>query len=151
MSDSSERRTRTREERRLLGAAIRRARGELTQAALGDLLGEQQTAISRWEVGEVDIDFSLARRIELALQLPFGWIARDAGFIDFDRLLETEADSLIRVGHFQSYDDAAVEIEAAATLGLGVRVYNRLVPTDDDEVATELWVVAIYTEPDERP
>lgn len=120
----------TREQRRRVGETIRAARGDVTQAELGDRIGEAQTTLSRWENGDVDIDLSQANRIERALDLPAGWIALRAGLIDVEALVEDDPRGVIRIGYYDSYGEAATDVAAAATLGLGVRVTNRFVPND---------------------
>jgi transcriptional regulator with XRE-family HTH domain len=122
----------------------------LTQAELGDRIGEAQTTVSRWETGEVEIEFGQARRIEAALDLPTGWIGRAAGLVDVDALYEDDPSTFIRVGYFDNYEAARTEIDAAATLGLGVRVVNRMVPWGVDEVLVEEWVVTLYPDVEER-
>jgi len=72
---------------RAIGRAIRNARGEVTQAELGErlepFLGESspQTTISRWEKGIVSIDLEQLRAIELALKKPAGSLFHEAGYV----------------------------------------------------------------------
>src|SRR5688500_8605456 len=68
--------------RRAFGAAIRRFRGDRSQAELGEILGESQTTISRWEAGMVDLGYDQVLRLERALGVAAGSLGRAAGYID---------------------------------------------------------------------
>lgn len=150
MQDSIDRRAARREQRQRLGAAIRRARGPITQQELGDRIGEAQTTLSRWETGEVELEIGQAARIEDALRLPHGWIARAAGLVDTQGLAEETPDDFIRMGYFDTYEEALVEVNAAATLGLGVGLSNRMVPWGEGDGMVEQWVVVLRDSPEER-
>ena len=68
---------------RALGQAIRRARGDLTQEQLGDLLGVPQTTVSRWELGYVDLGVEQVRHIEETLRLRPGDLLAEGGYAGF--------------------------------------------------------------------
>lgn len=68
--------------RQQLGKMIRHARGGLTQAELGVLLGVGQPAISAWEAGKVGLTTGLLWSIESTLGLEHGWLSVAGGFVD---------------------------------------------------------------------
>lgn len=68
--------------RRHLGLAIRAARGALTQAELGRMIGVGQPAISAWESGRVTLTVDQLWAIEVALGLTHGWLCAGAGYLD---------------------------------------------------------------------
>lgn len=65
-----------------LGAAIRAARGSLTQEALAEIVKTDQPTISKWERGKQQPSFDEVRAIEDAAGLPHGFILRSAGYVD---------------------------------------------------------------------
>src|SRR5437870_1489880 len=107
-----------------LGKAIKRFRGSATQAQLGALLDVPQTTISRWEAGSVDLGLEQIRAIELALELPLGTVGRAAGFVDPGLTGDEDCWPGFRVGFFDRVEEAQAELAAAATLDLGVRIFN---------------------------
>jgi len=70
--------------RRLLGEAIRVARGDVSQAALGERVGVPQTTVSRWEAGGVGLTLDQVVTLEHALSLPPGGLLRAAGYVADD-------------------------------------------------------------------
>ncbi|MCU1497040.1 MAG: hypothetical protein JWM47_993 [Acidimicrobiales bacterium] len=68
--------------RMAMGAAIRSARGEQTQAEIGARLGDvPQTTISRWEQGLVELSYEQVMDLERALGVSAGTLGRAAGYL----------------------------------------------------------------------
>lgn len=67
--------------RKVLGAAIREARGELTQGGLAERLGIHQPAVSGWESGRVALALEKVMGIEMALGLDPGTLAVRGGYV----------------------------------------------------------------------
>lgn len=66
--------------RRALGAAIRGARGGVSQAHLAAQLGIRQPALSGWEHGRVGLDLDKVLTIEMALGLAPGILSGLGGY-----------------------------------------------------------------------
>lgn len=67
-----------------VAAALRKARlaAGLSLDALGELIGESAATLSRWERAERDVKIEYVVRIEDALNLPKGFIWRQAGLCE---------------------------------------------------------------------
>lgn len=67
-----------------VAAALRKARTSagVSLDALGELIGESAANISRWERAERDVKIEYVVRIEAALDLPRGYIWRQAGLCE---------------------------------------------------------------------
>ena len=134
-----------------LGREIKRARDDaaLTQAQLGErlaaYLGEvvPQTTVSRWESGSVSLDFETVMAIEKALDLTLGALARAARYVV---AADEERWPGFMTGFLSDIDDAIEHVKAADTLGIGVRVFNRVVPFPAYGADTETveWVVELF-------
>jgi hypothetical protein len=138
------------DQRKALGAAIRRLRGARTQAEFGASIGlvcgeddVPQTTISRWEGGLVDLSYEQVRVIEAALGVPTGTLAIEAGYVDLTAAPPPHLDE-VKAFFFSHESDMRSCLKAAINLGLGVRVRNRRVYRDDDEASYE----AAHLEPD---
>jgi transcriptional regulator with XRE-family HTH domain len=119
-----------------LGDAIRRARGDITQAELASRVGVVQSAVSAWEAGDVDLTCEQVRAIEVALDVPIGTLLERAGFVS----VAAWGAGAICVLEFTSQGEALEGVEAATTLGFSVRLAT---VWGDDLVRTwELHVVA---------
>jgi transcriptional regulator with XRE-family HTH domain len=69
-----------------LGAAIRAARGSLSQTGLGELVGRPQATVSTWENGQVAPSLEMIGRIEEALDLPYGSLLVADGYVSLPAL-----------------------------------------------------------------
>jgi hypothetical protein len=73
--------------RRRLGAAIKLARGELSQTELGARLAPQlgipipQGTVSRWELGKTEMTLEQVRALERCLDLDPGHLAAAGGYL----------------------------------------------------------------------
>lgn len=127
--------------RRLFGEAIKRHRGLMTQAQLGDLLGGvPQTTVSRWEAGLVDFSYEQVADLEFVLELRPGTLGHEAGYLDSPDGRDEE--STIITCMFDDVDDAVRAVFAAERLGLGVSLQDRQLSVGDD-CTVEQWVVDI--------
>jgi transcriptional regulator with XRE-family HTH domain len=68
--------------RKRLGTMIRRARGDLRQAALAGRLGVGQSTISAWENGAVALGVEQLFMLEDTLGLVNGWLSVAGGYAD---------------------------------------------------------------------
>ena len=111
---------------RAIGAAMRRARGSMTQTEVGALLDLPQSTVSRYELGLVDFPVETIRNIELALGLADGDLLKAGGYV------RGEAMPGNRVGFLSTdaLDSVQSLIETADIMGWGVKVTNRVVPSD---------------------
>jgi transcriptional regulator with XRE-family HTH domain len=75
-----------------LGAAIRTARGRTTQQQLAELLGTDQTRVSKWENNAHRPSLEEIAAIEAALGRPLGYILIRAGLVELPRSLEDSID-----------------------------------------------------------
>lgn len=99
MSDGTDARACTPEAlRAALGQAIRRGRGELSQAELGRRVGRPQGSISMWESGTNVPSLEKLFDLEAALGLCRGALLVDAGLIEVDCLAGT---ATLRRGEFR--------------------------------------------------
>jgi hypothetical protein len=64
------------------GRALREARGQRTQAELGNLVGRPQASISTWESGHVVPGLEMIERLEVALELARGELLVRGGYVD---------------------------------------------------------------------
>jgi hypothetical protein len=63
-----------------------------------------------------------------------------------EEVAEYTAAQLLTTNIVDSAADAIEAVQAADVLGLGVRLYNRLVPdSDDSDSLEEEWVVEVFT------
>lgn len=136
----------------LMGEAVRAARGHLSQTEFGVLVSVPQPSVSRWERGEVDLTYEQVYRIEMAVGLPLGSLAPQAGYAhgseeDADRSGWTsgrdQAGWAGRVTYVSSASQAARHLRMGHHLGLGVMVRNRQVPAVEgpsgEEQRPEVW------------
>lgn len=72
-----------------VGSVIRQAREAvgISQGDLANMIGTDQTTLSRWELGNagpnaLDRWGSMLRLIERSLNLPYGYLLREAGLVD---------------------------------------------------------------------
>ena len=141
--------------RKALGAFIRALRGPRTQSDLAKLLGNiSQAAVSAWENGLVDLTCEQVRDIEVALGVRPGTLGLAAGYVELQRgeLQGTEdrmtgaPSELIARHWFYTVEDAVEAVQAADTLGLGVRLWNLEVREAEDQEFVLRWVVEISRE-----
>lgn len=127
---------------RALGRAIRSARGDLTQAQLADRLGSNQTTVSRWEQGIVDLGVEHVRALEHALTLPVGDLLRAGGYASDDELPEP----ILQIDRYGNLETALSHIRAAAFFDFGVRVTNRWEISERPRERVLIWTVTTATE-----
>jgi transcriptional regulator with XRE-family HTH domain len=132
--------------REKLGEAIRRYRGDMTQAELGAKVDLPQTTVSRWEGARVDLSLEQVRLLERALGLELGTLAKAAGFVDTAFGDDEDEPTLIRTSYCDSFEDLVVEFLAAEALGLGVRVWNRWVPAREHDGMTMEWGMTLLAD-----
>ena len=130
---------------RSLGAAIRRARGALTQEELGDRLDLPQTTVSRWELGYVDLGVEQVRRLEEALDLPGGELFAKGGYAG-----RPEAGGFpVKSDLLGSLEDAIDAVRGAGAMDLGIQLVNRWEPSGPDQ-RTLVWRIEVTSEPPGR-
>src|SRR5262245_22748124 len=116
------------------GKAIRRYRGDRSQADLAAALGVSQAGVSLWESGGVDFTYEQILAIE-ALGLPLGTLGRAAGYV------VSSPNSVSFSVPVDDVNDVAEVVRAASRLGLHVAVANRFdAPTDG---GSEAWIAVI--------
>jgi transcriptional regulator with XRE-family HTH domain len=125
---------------RALGLAIRAARGDVSQVELARRVEVTQSTISIWEKGDRVPTLEQVLSVEQALELPPGQLATHAGFVDPTGVPLAGARSYQAVRG----DDVLEMLAAAMTLGLGVRLTNRMVPlAGEDDVFEEEWQLEV--------
>ncbi len=126
-----------------LGAAIRRARGELTQEELGHRLGDvPRTTVSRWEHGRVDLGVEQVRALEDALEIAPGTLLEAGGYSGRPEVggFPVKTDLVLRL------EDVLDAIRGADALDLGIQLANRWEPSGPDERTLE-WRIEVTSEP----
>lgn len=126
-----------------LGLAIRVARGEMTQAELGALMGTLQTTVSRWELGLVDLAVEQVHGLEAVLGLRPGTLLRVAGYVAGER---QQLGSPLRLIEYGMAEEAFDAVRAADELGFGVSLTNVLREEGDPVVLDEVREVSVWGE-----
>jgi transcriptional regulator with XRE-family HTH domain len=72
-----------------LGREIRRARGSITQVALGDMVGRPQSTVSMWETGRLPVSLDMLIGLEAALDMVPGTLLVAADYLDLDSLVDS--------------------------------------------------------------
>lgn len=127
---------------RRLGRLIKQGRLQagLSQVAFAQRVQRDQTTVSRWESGKVEMTLGQIRLAEDALGLSPGTLVADVGYV---------APSTTGIPFVSTIVSTAAEaadlLLAAATLGIGVRVRN--VYQARDLFTTLVWVVDLLTDP----
>lgn len=87
---------------RRLGRQIALARAGISQADLGERLGEfldrdiPQTTISRWEKGQVDLGVEQIRALEIVLEMdPRGSLLAASGYVEFSEVPAQDLEAII--------------------------------------------------------
>lgn len=125
-----------------LGAAIRAARGELSQTGFAHLVGRPQSLVSNWETGQRMPNLDMLARIEAALELRLGTLAVRSGYFHAPAVLQEKSEPLVRY-RFMRRRDAFRAARAADELGLTVRISY---PGDDGGASEDLgglWHVEV--------
>lgn len=134
--------------RRCLGEWLTEQLGhhELDTAGLAAALGVPVELAAAWELGAAAMSLDQAVAIDQLLELPVGTTGGAGGYFGFQAFPDLDGYDVIDVKDFDRGADAVEALEAAMTLGLGVRVRNQMVPTDVGDTwfeASEQWIVEI--------
>lgn len=134
--------------RRCLGEWLAEQIGhhELDTAGLASALGVPVELASAWEAGAAAMSLDQAAAIDELLKLPAGTTGGAGGYFGFQAFPDLDGYDVIDVKELDRGSDAVEALEAAMTLGLGVRVRNQMVPTEVGDSwfeASEQWIVEI--------
>jgi transcriptional regulator with XRE-family HTH domain len=135
--------------RRALGEEIaeqRRVMKGWDRGELASALEISERAVTRWETGSTEMTFEQALAVEKVLGLPIGHLGGAGMYFGFQATpfsLEGEV-----VMQWYSDPEEMVEaLEAAVTLGLGVRLRNQMEPDSGVDAVpdayTEQWVLSL--------
>lgn len=126
-----------------LARAIRTARGHGRQYDFAIRLGRPQATLSYWENGRSVPSLDALVEIETALELPLGSLAAIAGYFT-PEACGALAGSPLALRRYETRDAAIEAVVAADVLGMGVRLSNGGVRSD--QLGPSSWLVEVTTE-----
>jgi hypothetical protein len=119
---------------------------ELDLTGLAALVGVSPNLTEAWAAGSAPMTLDQAAAVDAALSLPIGATGAAGNYFGFQAVPELDGYGVADVRELDRGQDAVEALEAAITLGLGVRVRNQMVPTEVGDSwfeASEQWVVEI--------
>lgn len=133
--------------RQRLGDSIAEARSQqmISVHDLADRLAVSERTITRWEAGKADLTFEQAIAIEEAAGWPRGSLGADGTYFSF-QVSPACNEEIIDARMFDTWSECLAELQAAETLGLGVRLRNEFRPdgdvdSDGEYVTLSTWWV----------
>jgi hypothetical protein len=109
-------------------------------------VGVPEERVEAWPAGAAAMTLDEALAIDGAFDLPVGTTGGAGGYFGFQAFPDLDGYDVIDVKEFDRGGDAVEALEAAMTLGLGIRVRNQMAPTDVGDSwfeASEQWIIEI--------